>query len=566
MSSEYKSFVDFTNHINDQAYQIQIVKCSRSYIHRLVDEGQLYLFQLWNKDFSEFSKGTPNLHTLYWRMLFDERNLKDVVYKLNGEAEVFFRKSSIDDTHKIVHPANTPIDNKNKFNSKKQSQFEYDIVKDRRYTVDKFQFHVPITLNFKAKGVNNINPMVNQMISDGKIDHIIGIDRGERHLLYLSMIDLHGNIVKQMTLNEIINEYKGVTYRTDYHNLLSSKEEERTDARKNWDTIESIKELKEGYMSQVVHIISKMMVEHNAIVVLEDLNTGFMRGRQKVERQVYEKFEKMLIDKLNYLVDKQTEPEKECGLLKALQLTNKFESFSKIGKQCGCLFYIPAWNTSKIDPVTGFVNLFDTRYDNIEKSRLFFSLFDTIRFNSITNEFEFKFNYDNFTTKAEGTHTNWTITTYGTRILTFRNPNKNNQWDSKEVDLSQEFKSLFNQYGIDIQGNLKEAINNQTESRFFKELFGLMKLMLQMRNSITGSEIDYILSPVADSNGKHFDSRDNISNLPENADANGAFNIARKGLWIVNQIQCSENSDRVKLAITNKEWLNFAQEKPYLND
>ena len=565
-TKSYQDISAFYREVEKQGYKITFKNISESYINQLVDEGKLYLFQLWNKDFSEYSHGTPNLHTLYWNMLFDEHNLRDVVYKLNGEAEVFFRKSSIDDTHKIVHPANTPIDNKNKFNSKKQSQFEYDIVKDRRYTVDKFQFHVPITLNFKAKGVNNINPMVNQMISDGKIDHIIGIDRGERHLLYLSMIDLHGNIVKQMTLNEIINEYKGVTYRTDYHNLLSSKEEERTDARKNWDTIESIKELKEGYMSQVVHIISKMMVEHNAIVVLEDLNTGFMRGRQKVERQVYEKFEKMLIDKLNYLVDKQTEPEKECGLLKALQLTNKFESFSKIGKQCGCLFYIPAWNTSKIDPVTGFVNLFDTRYDNIEKSRLFFSLFDTIRFNSITNEFEFKFNYDNFTTKAEGTHTNWTITTYGTRILTFRNPNKNNQWDSKEVDLSQEFKSLFNQYGIDIQGNLKEAINNQTESRFFKELFGLMKLMLQMRNSITGSEIDYILSPVADSNGKHFDSRDNISNLPENADANGAFNIARKGLWIVNQIQCSENSDRVKLAITNKEWLNFAQEKPYLND
>ena len=29
------------------------------------------------------------------------------------------------------------------------------------------------------------------------------------------------------------------------------------------------------------------------------------------------------------------------------------------------MFYVPAWNTSKIDPTTGFVNLFDTRYKNI---------------------------------------------------------------------------------------------------------------------------------------------------------------------------------------------------------
>ena len=55
----------------------------------------MYLFQIYNKDFSDYSKGTPNMHTLYWKALFDERNLADVVYKLNGEAEMFYRKKSI---------------------------------------------------------------------------------------------------------------------------------------------------------------------------------------------------------------------------------------------------------------------------------------------------------------------------------------------------------------------------------------------------------------------------------------------------------------------------------------
>jgi CRISPR-associated protein Cpf1 len=378
-------------------------------------------------------------------MLFDERNLKDVVYKLNGGAEVFFRKSSIDESHRITHPANSPIVNKNELNPKKHSLFTYDIVKDRRYTVDQFLFHVPITMNFKAEGISIINPLVNEMIREGKIEHIIGIDRGERHLLYLSLIDLRGNIVKQMTLNDIVTEYKGISYQTDYHGLLVSKEGKLKDARKNWDTIETIKELKEGYMSQVIHVITKMMIEYNAIVVLEDLNKGFMRGRQKVERQVYEKFEKMLIDKLNYVVDKHVNPENETGLLHALQLTNDPKKSNNKSLQNGCLFYIPAWNTSKIDPVTGFVNLFDTRYENVDCSRLFFSHFDSIRFNPSTNEFEFKFNYDNFTSKAEGTKTHWTITSYGSRIITFRNPDKNSQWDSKEVDLSEAFLNLFKQ-------------------------------------------------------------------------------------------------------------------------
>lgn len=561
----YEDISGFYREVEQQGYMLSSHPISVSYVHRMVEEGRLYLFRIWNKDFSKFSKGTPNLHTLYWKMLFDERNLADVVYKLNGQAEVFYRKASIKPENRIIHPAQRPIANKNELNEKCTSTFEYDIIKDHRYTVDKFQFHVPITIGFKAVGQTNINPIVLDSIRHGGFTHIIGIDRGERHLLYLSLIDLKGNIVRQMTLNDIINEYEGVTYKTNYHDLLAKREGERTEARRSWDTIENIKELKEGYLSQVVHIISKMMVQYNAIIVLEDLNTGFMRGRQKIERQVYEKFEKMLIEKLNCYIDKQVDPTENGGLLHPLQLTSDAQKWKR-SHQCGCLFYIPAWNTSKIDPATGFVNLFDTRYDTREKARLFFSKFQRISFNREKGWFEFAFDYNDFTTKAEGTRTEWTLCTYGERIRTFRNPAKNHQWDDERIDLTGEFKRLFEKYDIDIRGNLKEAISAQSDAQFFRDLLGLMKLLLQMRNSITNSEEDYLLSPIADDSGHFFDSRENIDTLPNNADANGAYNIARKGLWVVEQIKKAEDLSKLKLAISNKEWLQFAQTKPYLDD
>ncbi len=562
----YEDISGFYREVEQQGYMLSSHRVSVAYVNQLVDEGKLYLFRIWNKDFSEYSKGTANLHTLYWKMLFDEQNLADVVYKLNGQAEVFYRKASIKSENRIVHKANQPIANKNELNAKRNSTFEYDIVKDRRYTVDKFQFHVPITINFKATGQTNITPIVQDTIRRGGFTHVIGIDRGERHLLYLSLIDLKGNIIKQMTLNDIVNEYKGQTYKTNYHDLLAKREGDRTEARRSWDTIETIKELKEGYMSQVVHIISKMMVEYNAIVVLEDLNPGFMRGRQKIERQVYEKFEKMLIDKLNCYIDKHAPSTSEGGLLHPLQLTNKFESFRKLGKQSGCLFYIPAWNTSKIDPVTGFVNLLDTRYDTREKARVFFSKFQRISFNPDMGWFEFEFDYNDFTAKAEGTRTQWTLCTYGERIRTFRNPQKNHQWDDERIMLTDAFKQLFYKYDIDIHGNLKEAIGSQTDAQFYKDMMGLMKLLLQMRNSITNSEEDYLLSPVADEKGNFFDSRKGIESLPIDADANGAYNIARKGLWAIRKIQETREDEKPSLNITNKEWLQFAQTKPYLND
>lgn len=561
----YEDLSDFYREVEQQGYKISFRNVSTKYIDSLVEDGKIYLFQIYNKDFSPYSKGTPNLHTLYWKMLFDERNLTDVVYKLNGQAEIFFRKSSIN-YERPTHPANQPINNKNELNKKEQSTFEYDLIKNKRYTIDKFQFHVPITMNFKCKGYENINQLVNEYIQQNEDLHIIGIDRGERHLLYLTVINLNGQIKEQYSLNEIVNIHGKKEYRTDYHALLSKRETERMKARQSWQTIENIKELKEGYLSQVIHKIAELMVKYNAIVVLEDLGKGFIRSRQKIEISIYRKFEEALNDKLNYLADKKKSPVEEGGILNAYQLTNKFTSFDNLGKQSGFLFYTRAWNTSKIDPVTGFVNLFDTRYETREKAKYFFSKFDFIRYNCEKDFFEFAFDYNNFTTKAEGTRSRWTLCSYGKRIETFRDEKQNSLWVSNEVNLTIRFKDFFAKHNIDINGDMKESITQQNSADFFKELLYLLQLTLQLRNSETCSEKDYLQSPVADENGNFYNSETCDYSLPKNADANGAYNIARKGLWIVRQIKASEDLSNLNLTISNKEWLQFAQNKPYLND
>lgn len=546
---------------------------SVDYIDDLVDKGKLYLFQIYSKDFSLHSKGKPNLHTMYWKALFDQRNLEDVVYKLNGKAEIFYRKKSIDDEGSVVHRAKEAITNKNPLNVKKQSTFVYDIIKDKRYTVDKFQFHVPIMMNFKAEGKNDLNIDVLNYLKDNSDVNIIGVDRGERHLIYVSLINQKGEILEQFTLNEIANHYKidngnDMKVCTSYHTLLDAKEKERDNARKNWGTIETIKELKEGYISQVVHKIARMMVKYNAIVVMEDLNFGFKRGRFKVEKQVYQKFEKMLVDKLNYLVFK--EPKKDQpSLYNAFQLTNKFKSFRELGKQTGFLFYVPAWNTSKIDPTTGFVDLFYLKYESVSKAQQFFKKFESIRYNVEKGYFEFTVNdYSEFNPKAEGTKLDWVICTYGERIKTFRNSAKNKEWDNERVNLTEQFKKLFDKFNVVYARGeeLQMQIANKDEKIFFEKLLSLLRLTLQMRNSMIGSsksEDDYLISPVRNSGGLFYDSRRAHNGLPRDADGNGAYHIAKKGLWILEEINKSEGSDwkKLKLAISNKEWLNFAQNR-----
>ena len=562
-SESYHNFNEFTDDINSQAYRIWFDKVSKSFIDSCVENGQLYLFQIYNKDFSEFSHGTPNMHTLYFKALFDERNLRNVVFKLNGEAEMFYREASIKDSEKTVHPANNPLKNKNPDNKKAESVFEYDLVKDKRFTKRQFSIHIPITLNFKAEGREYINPKVRRVLKESASGNVIGIDRGERNLIYVSVINGKGEIVEQMSLNEIISDSG---YKVNYQNLLDRKEKERDEARKNWGSVENIKELKEGYLSQVVHKICELVVKYDAVIAMEDLNFGFKKGRFKVEKQVYQKFENMLISKLNYLADKKADPDSEGGILNAYQLTNKFDGVNK-GKQNGIIFYVPAWLTSKIDPTTGFADLLKPKYTSIEATHEFFKNLDAIRYNKSEDMFEFEIDYDKFPRCNADFKKKWTICTNGSRIKTFRNPAKNSEWDNETVCLTAEFKKLFDEYGIDYSGDIKAAVLRISNKDFCYRLISLIQLTLQMRNSITGStnpEDDYLISPVRNSTGGFYDSRDYQGGnavLPTDADANGAYNIARKGLWAIEVLKNTpeDEIDKANLSISNAKWLEFAQ-------
>lgn len=533
-------------------------------------EKPLFLFKITNKDLSfaenykagkrkKEKRGKDNLHTMYFKALMSgNQNVFDI-----GTGEVFYRKKSLNYSDEILQKGHHYKELKDKF--------DYPIISNRRFAYDKFNFHLSIVQNYQAPKTppKDYNQNVLTYLKNNPDVNIIGLDRGERHLIYLTLINQKGEILVQETLNTIIN--KKYNIETPYHTLLANKEKERAEARENWGVIENIKELKEGYISQVVHKIAKMMVEHNAIVVMEDLNFGFKRGRFKVEKQVYQKLEKMLIDKLNYLVFKDKEPNEIGGLYNALQLTNKFESFSKMGKQSGFLFYVPAWNTSKIDPTTGFVNLFNTKYESVPKAQEFFEKFKSIRYNSDEKYFEFVFDYNDFTTRAEGTKTNWTVCTYGDRIKTFRNPDKVNQWDNQEVNLTEQFEDFFGKHNL-TYGNgkcFKDQIATQSDKAFFEKLLQLFKLTLQMRNSITNSEVDYLISPVKNNKGEFYDSRKADSTLPKDADANGAYHIAKKGLMWLKQIQKFDvkkkdsgeyDWKKLNLEKTNKGWLNYVQD------
>lgn len=554
-TSSYQDTSEFYNEVEKQGYNISYENVDASYINKQVDEGKLYLFQIYSKDFSEKSTGRPNLNTIYWRALFDPKNLENVIYKLNGEAELFFRPASIkysDEIWKNGHHADCPKKNQ-----------PFPIIKDRRYAQDKFLFHVPITMNFGASDMAKFNDKVNSILKNNPDINALSIDRGERNLIYVTLINQQGEILEQINFN-LVN---GV----DYHALLTKIAKNRAKARKSWDNMQKDKDIKAGYLSQVVHQICRMLVEHNAIIIMEDLSFGFKKGRFKVEIQIYQKFEKMLIDKLNYLILKDKDDSEVGGIYKALQLTAPFTSFKELGKQTGIIFYVPAYHTSKICPATGFVNLLYPKYETIKKSQEFFSKFEQICYNKKEDCFEFHIKkYTDFNAKAHGCKQSWVIYSQGLRLTNFRDAKKNNDWTTEDFEPTKEIKKILQKSGIayDSGACIKQEIVKQDKSSFFKDMIRGLQLTLQMRNTKNekGSNEDWMISPVKNEKGEFFDSRKVTDNsMPENADANGAYHIGLKGLWVLRQINNWTAGSKLNLAISNEKWYEFAQNKAYKN-
>ena len=604
-TEDYKDIAEFYSDTIKSCYQLKFENINFENLEQLANDGKLYLFQIYNKDFAEKATGKKNLHTLYWENLFSEENLHDVCLKLNGEAELFFRPKS-ENIKEIKHEKDSILVNRTtadresipediyqeiyKFKNNMISSISdeaqkyldthkvvcnkanYTITKDNHFLQDTYLFHCPITMNFKAPEITGrkFNEKVLNYLRENPDVKIIGLDRGERHLIYLSLINQRGEIELQKTLNLVEQVRNDKIVSVNYHEKLVQKEGDRDKARKNWQTISNIKELKEGYLSAVVHEIAKLMVEHNAIVVMEDLNFGFKRGRFAVERQVYQKFENMLIEKLNYLVFKDKAAAEPGGVLNAYQLTDKFANVSDVGKQCGWIFYVPAAYTSKIDPKTGFANLFITKgLTNVEKKKAFFERFDAIRYDKKEDCFIFSIDYSKLSDNADYKK-KWDIYSRGERIVYSRKDNK-----TVTENPTENLKSIFEKFGVQWSNEenfIDSLLSVQAEKQnasFFDELLHSFTTILQMRNSIPNTEVDYLISPVKAEDGTFFDSRQQLSlgsraTLPIDADANGAYHIALKGLYLLTH-NFNQNDKGFIENISNADWFKFVQEKQYLN-
>lgn len=539
-TKNYKSFDEFTDEIDYYGYDIWFEDVSRNYIKRKAAAGELFLFEIRNRDFSKKSKGHANLHTSYFRYLFSDQNdprTNDgrIRYRLRlgANAEIFYRKTSIEDREQIITQAN-------KISLSKKINNPYHF---KRYTEDKIFLHLPIRLNadsYKTKRLN-ISQSTRNFLHKNEIIKVIGIDRGEKNLAYYSVISQNQD--GKLKVEDCGDLNLG------YLEPLDKLEKDRQEQRKAWQSISAIKSKRDGYISHAIHKIADLILKHKAIVVFEDLSGPFKRSRMKVEKAPYQQLELALIKKLNYLVDKKISEGKAGHYLSAYQLADQIGSYKDMGKQTGIIFYTEAGYTSRTCPRCGWrKRIQGLRYKNLDSAK---KLFDPKK--GIQISFDGKHFVFSYPVMYEG------------KITQERERNVNSdvsriRWDNAERkhifyganEITGKIQDLFTKYGIETEKNINLQIQNIRERDFWERLISTLYLILEIRNTDNESGRDYIECPHC-----HFHSDKGLQGKEWNGDANGAFNIARKGLMLLDRIRASDEPEKMNwtdMRITMKEW------------
>ena len=592
-TGEYQDISAFYLDVERQGYRLYFTSIHKSHLDTLVETGDVYLFEIRNQDSnsrkSEHHKN--NLHTIYWRSLFTGMENRP---KLNGEAEVFYRKAVPLSQLQVKKDQNGHT----LINKKLQ-----EVIEGFRFSQEKFLFHVPITLNFSLRD-EKINDAVNTYIQKEKF-LLLGLDRWEKHLVYYSLIDSEGNIRKQGSLNLSFRDSQGnprsvkkeLQYRdpntgewgkkivacSSYNDILDCLASKRDEARKNWKKIGTIKEMKEGYISQVVHEIVEIATQEWALIILEDLNTGFKRWRQKIEKSIYQKFEWALAKKLNFIVDKKKNSN-ECGsVTHALQLTPPVNGYGDIEKykQVGIMFYTRANYTSQTDPISGWRRSLYLKYDSKKP-------FDTIReyFTTVEKRGE---RYSFITRRDAKTGISWEFTSEVDRYTGRKN--SHGDWEQIPFNVTKTLDELFKNIHTNniLESFEKEKLLKPTHPCLEKKtatesLIFTINILMQIRNSSgqNDRDSDFLHSPVIRSIAESwekvftpFDSRKlwdeidgretdmNTLSLPSSWDANGAYNIARKWVIMTEHIRAwkdawepryDKNSSDLNLFVSDEEW------------
>lgn len=557
-TKEYENIGQFFDDVNRGFYNLGISYVNDKELNKVLNENKGYLFELTSQALRNNKQNDTQAN--YLRYLWSDENIKNPAVQLKANRIFIHRDAAIE--RKVTHPKGTVMVNRIAKNGKRiphdvyQELYLYankkikvlsseasiwekeaiyktctmDRIKDNRYTKETLTIGLCISINDDVNNMQPLNKRVNALIREKEDINILSVVRGERNLLYYTIMNSKDKkIIEKGSLNEV----NGI----DYQDRLRAFTSDKKDAQRNWKQSKSITSLKEGYLKHAISKILKLAIQYDAIICIEDLNDRFKDKKSALDNQVYKLFESTLVARMGCYIRPEI-PAGERG-----SITNPYQmadpDFDK-GIQNGILFRVEPSYTANMCPVTGYTPVFDMRdITTVEKKRNFLSKLDKIIYNEEKNRFEITFDYKNFKTVKDMPVTKWTL---GSHVKKYTwNPTGKK---TEETDVTAEIKRILYEAGIDYRtGDIPlENLSNKGVTEFF-DAFRTMTYM-QYRDADNN---DTFVSPSILNNSTEY--------IPESMEENKAYHIGLKGLLSIEAIKNEES-----LGIDSKKWFTFKQQ------
>lgn len=551
---QYKSVEDFNLAVDRITYSVSFDGgiISDADMERAVNQGLLFLFQIRNHDLDKLALYPDAKIGLFTHYFLDAVNAKPGV-RLNGGVSIYYRPASLTDTfvHKkgsvmiakftkdgVRIPSNIYLPLFRYMNGSlsqlteeqrawlprlKCKESHSDIVKDKRYTEDHYEIQLPITMNALIDEKSVTKQTRDDLVAT-KEHHVLALWRGKQNIFTYAVLNSSNKVVETGDFSTP----SGMPYKK----ILFALEQEKINRiRDDWDASTKTKEVIDGYLSEIVGEVAKLILKYNAVLCVENPESN--RRGVRIEKMAFNRLLVMLQNKLSFIYQSSGE---------GVQLVGEGAYFI----QNGILFEVSSAGCESVDPTTGFISGFDfEKITRISQKKEFFDKFTSIVFDG--KDFAFTFDYNNgFETYSVPDKSVWTVTSKGPRL-------EYNQKDKKNypVDVSKELSAFLQNEGFtlkrgeDILPQLKDVSGELQNGAIWNNLFRLFRL------AIRGSQIDFrtgkedYISPVTG------------TLLPYAADAVGAINLARKGLCITDKVRKSDNPGKDELLVTPKEFLNL---------
>ena len=429
---EYSESGSFFNDINAKNFYCDWVSCDIDRIDKMVKDGEALCFLITNRNMYT-PKIKKNAYAKQFLLAMSDPD-SDIV--INSYPKIYSRKAAI--KRRVTHKEGSFLINKFDTNGKKipdnvyEELYRYyndklldtdlsaaakkyikdktvvafksdkDIIKDKRYTEDKWFINFTVTKNRTVKDTYVTKKL--SEIKDGM--NIMAVTRSEQDLLYYTVTTPDGKVLESSSLNTI----GGRSYWDDLKQIDTLRKKEKSE---QWKYDRKVKDIRNGYLSKAISIIAKKALEYQALIVVEYISDEIKDRFSAFDNNVFKSFENQLLNRLAdlYFLDV---PDGEPG-----SVSNPYQlcTLKQSDYYGGIVQFVSAAYTGNIDRETGFVNVFDLNgLKTLSAKKAFLSKFDSIRYDEKLNRFRFVFDYSNFRTKYDLMNTQWEVLAGGASV------------------------------------------------------------------------------------------------------------------------------------------------------